>query len=339
MSLLDVIEVDCNGQIRRIELHKGDLTNLTSDDAVDILIVSAFPNDYTTTSTSLIGALFRKGISVKALSHEKLVDLRSAFSCWLSQPIIATNPGIQFRKILCFEPLFRGEPPDVVGDIFRALSPFLGDDPPIRTAAMPIVAAGDQGYPIQTMLRPLIEAAVNWMGIGLPLEILKIFAHSDQNAHQAATEFAKLKLKYTPQKRSVGGFKYDVFVSYSHKNASPAEAIAKHLQQNDLKIYIDVQSLQKGAAWQPHIFEALDDCAKMVALYSPAYIESKVCQEEFNIAWTRSREEDTQIIYPIYWQSAHLPTYMKMLNFVDCREAQNDKLPEACADLLTSLKQ
>lgn len=336
MTLLDVIEVECNGKIRRIELHQGDLTVLTPEDAVDILILSAFPNDYLPTPSSLIGALFRKGISVEMLSHNKAVDLRQAFSCWLSLPVTATDPGIQFGRILCFEPLVRGTPPDVVGDIFRALSPFLADDPPIRTAAMPIVAAGDQGYPIVAMLEPLIEAAVNWMRIGLPLEKLKIFAYSRFSAEEASEAFAKLKMRLMPPKRLSTGFEYDVFISYSRKNAEPSSILATSLEKAGLNVYIDVQSLQKGVSWQQHIFNALDNCAKVVVFYSPPYIESKICQEEFNIAWTRAREEESQIIFPIYWESAHLPTYMKMLNFLDCREAQADRLQGACSQIVDS---
>ena len=336
MSLLDVIEVQCNGQTRRIELHVGDLTELAPNDAVDLLILSAFPNDYLPTRTSLIGALFREGLSVDALSRDKAVDLRDSFSCWMSKPIPSEHADLQFGRILCFEPLMRGEPPELVGDIFRALSPFLGDDPPIRSAAMPIVAAGDQGYPVAAMLDPLVEACVNWMGIGLPLETLKIFAYSDQTAAEAAKAFAQLKTRLRPPQRA-SGFEFDVFISYSRKNADPGEELASILADAKLKVYIDVQSLEKGAAWQSHIFNALDNCAKMVALYSPQYIESKICQEEFNIAWTRARDEESQVIFPIYWQSTTLPTYMRMLNFFDCREGNSARLLSACNELVTTL--
>ena len=66
----------------------------------------------------------------------------------------------------------RGEPPAVVGDIFRALTPILGEKSDISSVAMPIVAAGDQGYPISTILVPLLEAAIQWMETGLPLDCI-----------------------------------------------------------------------------------------------------------------------------------------------------------------------
>lgn len=334
MTLLNTIEINCQGQIRRLELHKGDLTALAPEDSVDVLILSAFPDDYSPTHTSLIGALWRKGISVFDLAKDKAVDLRTAFSCWLSHPIRAEGPAIQFKRILCFEPQVRGDAPDVVGDIFRALAPFLGGTESVRTAAMPIVAAGDQGYSVATMLPSIMDAAVHWMRIGFPLEVLKVFAYSDSAACEAEELFARFKSRYAPSKTSRSVDEYDVFISYSRPDADAADTIQDCLAQEGLRFFVDTRSLKKGAAWQSQIFNALDSCSRMIAVYSPAYVQSKVCQEEFNIAWARGRKHDLTVIYPIYWLSADLPTYMEMLNYVDCREANREKLPSACTGLL-----
>ena len=338
MKPLDVIEVPCNGHIRRIELHQGDLTNLSPDDAIDILIISAFRGDYLRVPGTLIHALSMKGISVEDLAQHKAVDLREAFSCWLSHQVSAADPGIQFDRILCFEPSVLIDPPSVVGDIFRALAPFLGGTPPIRTAAMPIVATGNQGYTVTTMLPPIIEAAVHWMSIGFPLETLKIFAYDEASAGEARKIFARLRAQHAAPSMEKSSCEYDVFISYSRPDADAANIIHACLKKQYLRIFIDIQSLEKGAVWQPHIFRVLDSCERMIAVYSPAYVQSKVCQEEFNIAWARGRKHDRNVIYPIYWQSAELPTYMEMLNYVDCRETRNERLSQACVSLLKELK-
>ena len=150
MKLVDEIIVNHQGATRSVKLFISDLADLPANDAVDLLVVSAFPDDYIPTMTSLIGTLHQRGISVAQLAANKAVDLRHFSSCWLSQEI--RQAGVHFRRILCFEPMTRGRAPAVVGDIFRSLVPFTTDSPPISQIAMPIVASGDQGESPSVML-------------------------------------------------------------------------------------------------------------------------------------------------------------------------------------------
>lgn len=362
---------------KRIELYLGDLTQVEPEEGFDLLVVSAFPDSYALTGDSLIGALARKGVSVRRLAKDKALDLRKDFSCWLSHEFDSPQPGIAFRRILCFEPRYRGSPPEVVGDIFRALAPILGDLPEIRSLAMPIVASGDQGYSVAEMLEPLLVAAEQWMSRGLPLRRLKIVAHSDVQAAEAE-EIFRAVLKVSPddtgshwigssvdlemdsssdasaQALSAGTVlaqevepstppaeeqSYDVFISYARENSEDTDVFLAALQKArpDLKIFLDRSEIDVGMPWQPEIFENIDRCQKLVAILSPAYLSSKVCKEEYNIAWVRSREANENIIFPLYLYSADLPSYMVYRNYFDCREGHPDKLREASARLLTAL--
>ncbi len=85
MRLLTEWVLEHRGVERRIQLFSGDLSSIPLDEAVDVLIVSAFRNDYYPTDESLIGALYRKGVSVYDLSEEKERDMREEFACWLSR--------------------------------------------------------------------------------------------------------------------------------------------------------------------------------------------------------------------------------------------------------------
>lgn len=345
MQLLDTIKVQFASEERLIELYEGDLTALKPDEAIGILVVSAFPNDYLPTTTSLIGALCRKGVVVEQLAQNKASDLRETFSCWLSQEVTAADEGIQFKRILCFEPTVRrGSPPSVVGDIFRALAPFLSDEPAMSTVAMPIVASGDQQYGVSEMLPPLVDAAVHWMAAGLPLRRLKIVAHSKNQADTAKKLFAVLKGKYDtsrPPFETRERNQYDVFISYAHEDKDAVDLICKEVRKlcPATRIFLDRLSIKTGAAWQPEIFEAIDACKKILVLFSPSYLHSKVCKEEFNIAWARSREAGEDYVFPVYLYSAQLPTYMKYRLYIDCREFDAFKLQSACADLVSCLSQ
>jgi hypothetical protein len=339
MRLLDTIFIH-GREGNRIELYQGDLTELSPDEAIDVLVISAFPNDYTPTNTSLIGALDKKGLSVAKLAQSKEKDLRDDFSCWLSHEIRSFNSGLRFKRILCFEPLARGEPPELVSDIFRALTPILGEISDISSLAMPIIAAGNQGYSISAMLVPLLEAAIKWMETGLPIDCIKIVAYSENQGKKAMETFSKQKTLYRQTEPiNTSQIEYDVFLSYARENSKEMELFEKELirAQPNIRIFLDRKDIDIGSPWQPQIFESLDRCRKVVTFFSPDYLKSKVCKEEFNIAWVRCRETEQEILFPLYLYSTHLPTYMKYRNYFDCREGDKIKIRAATSRLLGAL--
>ncbi|MDE2367059.1 MAG: toll/interleukin-1 receptor domain-containing protein, partial [Betaproteobacteria bacterium] len=136
-----------------------------------------------------------------------------------------------------------------------------------------------------------------------------------------------------------GDADYDVFISYSRANTNESEALEQALRASrpGIRIFVDRKEIDIGSAWQPEIFENLDKCRKVVALLSPDYLSSKMCKEEYNIAWIRSRENDEEIIFPVYLYTAALPTYMKYRNYFDCREGDKLKIVEASKVLLAAL--
>jgi hypothetical protein len=341
MRLLDRFAIEHATGIRHVELYHGDLSRIPPDEAVDLLVVSAYPNDYGPTPRSLIGALHRNGLSVADLAKRKAVDLRHAFSCWLSEDLGPAAERHGFRRILCFEPLLRGAPEDVVGEFFQSLMPFAHGDPPIRTLAMPLVASGDQRVPTEAILPPLLEAAAHCLALGLPIDRLKIVERSEAKASELAERFAAFAsdLPALPR-QDHRQYAYDVFVSYSHQNHEAADYLVTELKRRkpDVRIFVDRHDIDVGHSWQQTIFESLDDCQTVVALYSPAYLQSKVCKEEFNIALFRHRESPTDVLLPIYLSSAELPTYMKLVQYRDCRESDHAKLTAACDDIIRHLE-
>ncbi len=190
MEILDRLEVDDGQQIRFIELVRGDLTDIPSDHAIDILVVSALPNDYSPTSSSLIGGLHSRGLSVAALAQDKDVDLRATSSSWMSRAL-DPRPGLPFRRVLCFEPRDPLEGPGRVGDLFRALLPFLPPGAVDATIAMPLVTAGDARREPEAVIEAILEAATQWLTFGVPIARLQVFVRSNDSVRAATEAFRR----------------------------------------------------------------------------------------------------------------------------------------------------
>ena len=336
MHLLDSIRVRHLGRERAVELFAGDLADIPPNEAVDVLAVSALPDDYVPTERSLIGALHRAGVSVAALAEQKEVDLRAFSKCWLSRPV--TTPGVNFNRLLCFEPGYRGRAVEVVGDIFRSIVPFTAGPTPISSIAMSLVATGIQGEPPDTMLAALTEAAVHWLSTGMPLGRIKIVLRPTPEVEHLRGVFARAKLAASCSTAAPVShpYRFAAFVSYSHQNKDSVDYLVGQMlaQRPGLSVFVDRLELQPGHAWQQHIFDSLDQSQKIICVLSPEYLSSKVCIEEFNMAIFRHRETNGGVLLPVYLRSAALPTYMKMIQYEDVREADQDKLARVAERLV-----
>jgi len=244
---------------------------------------------------------------------------------------------------MCFEPARRGEPPKVVGDIFRALIPIVAEKPDIKHVALPIVAAGDQGYGVATMMAPLLDAALHWLESGLPLESIRIVAFSDAQAQAAHDCFEQERRRYetdSTRPPPAPDSEYDVLFSYARENTLERETMEQHLRhvRPNLRVFVDANEIDIGSAWQPAIFGAIDRSHKDVALLSPDYLISEVCKEEFNLAWARARKTKTNLLFPVYLYTTALPTFMEYRQYADCREGDGAKIAVASNKLLATLR-
>ena len=346
MKLLADWTIDHHGRERRIELYSGDLAALPKEHAVDILVVSAFLNDYVPTPNSLIGALARKGIFVSRLATSKQVDMRQEFSCWISNPILG---NANFNRILCIESGWRGQPPEVTDDIFRALAPSSLTEFPEGSIAMPLIGCGDQGYPADEVMRAILRSTIFWLRHGLSLRIIKIVVRSENTAILARKAFLETKqadgivlenqkpesIEKLVQAPTDPIESYDVFLSYSHLDSVAAQSIVDYVTRRSpgSRIFFDRNSLTPGGSWLMRLAECLDTARFVATLYTPHYWSSKYCKDQFTAAHMRQNDTGKEILFPIFYQQTNIPYLFRAIQYEDCREANMDSLGKAC-DLL-----
>src|SRR5687768_3818279 len=70
-----------------LQLISGDLAAIPPEHAVDVLVVSAFPNSYTPNRETLFESLYKRGLDMREVAARKQEDERARLGCWLSEPL------------------------------------------------------------------------------------------------------------------------------------------------------------------------------------------------------------------------------------------------------------
>ncbi|XP_028416557.1 uncharacterized protein LOC114540636 [Dendronephthya gigantea] len=322
-----------------IQLCIGDIIEIPKEDKVNVLVISAFPDDYVPTPPSLIGQLYnRLNIDVRVLAKDKEEDLRSLHSCWWSKPL---PDHLSFEKILCFEGGFKvgKTSPQVVGDIFRCLVPAMGNEE--TRVVMPLLAAGAQKFSKKQMLEELVTAAIHWIETGLSLRCLKIVLLEREHENtELILRFKKMKESYQKgrmEKQKEHLSEYDIYLSYCEEDKGRTEFIIQCLQKNSksIKVFSKLQELDMYESWQQQLYDTITSCKRVVALITPAYLKSTSCSEQFNIALCLNRKLHHKFLIPLLLSHvSYMPMYMGITQYIDCREHDAEKIGEACVTVV-----
>jgi TIR domain len=338
MRRIDEITISDDGRKRTISFWEGNPADLGHDRPVDLIIVSAFRNNYVPTRWSIIGALHRKGLSVAELALNKAVDLRDTTGFWISPPLAQSTSPVGVGRILCFEPHFlSARATEVVGHLFRGLFPFLPDDQDTRVA-MAVIATGALGEEPSAMLRALVSAASVWMQRGLPISELMIMEQNPSRAKMLAPVFAEFRASL-PREAERGPDGHDFFLSFAEEDAIAVDTVRQALsvRMSHVRLFDYRFSVDPGKVWQDAIDRAMRSCRHMIAFLSPYYFMSVECKEEMNMARLRNKREDYSFLYPLYVRSlqkeGELPLWLQAVSYVDCREVDEAKLTDAAGRL------
>ncbi|MGN6436245.1 MAG: toll/interleukin-1 receptor domain-containing protein [Agriterribacter sp.] len=353
-----------------IQLLQGDLSALPAEHAVDLLVVSAFPDNYITLPGSLFLALHQKGLSVEALAQHKEIDLTSSLGCWLSHALHQREQDrFHFKRVMCFEPRrHSNQPQELVGNIFRCINTFAFNED-IDEVAMPLLATGYQKVPLENMLPALLENAVFWLQNGLPLRSIKLVVYRQENADTAHAVFsnwvkhndapfkpppiplpaaevtaptrpvAAEEVVVKPQPRPAVAQEqatYDYFISYAHEQTTEVHDFVQAIlaTNKELKVFYDRSSIPAGGLWLKKISDAIQHSSRVICILTPDYSNSDVCWDEFQCAKVMELRKKKSMIKTInFMNDDNMPPMMAIYSYIDCTEKDIQKLKAAIAQL------
>jgi hypothetical protein len=347
MELLSQLTVHRTSGDAIIQLLLGDITALPEEYAVDLLVVSAFPGDYTPVDGTIIGSLHRKGISVASLADHKEADLTTQLGCWLSAPVDQDlQYQLHFERILCFESgHLSSKTEELVGNIFRCINTFAFNEA-VSSVALPIVATGNQRGEAGKVFAALLDAAIFWLENDLPLNFIRFCVIDGDDADTAKNIFREKRTAYqkkladtrdlAPAAAAPPPPRYDYFISYAHVHTSEVEEFVKAMKEKNqgLRIFYDRSSIPAGGQWIRLISDAIQQAESVICVLSPQYSKSDVCWDEFQCAKLKEYRLHKPVIKTVYlYSDKDLPPIMGIYSYIDCTEGDLQKFRSAAQQI------
>lgn len=123
---------------------------------------------------------------------------------------------------------------------------------------------------------------------------------------------------------------YDVFISYCSENRKIADALVHHLEENDIRCWIDHRDLLPGFSWRDGIIEALEGNPgiAMVLLFSSASNKSRQVIKEISMA-----DEENILVIPVRIENILPEGAIKLelqgRHWLDAFEGKEDRIEKA----------
>jgi hypothetical protein len=266
-----------------IIFENGDITEPT--ESTDLLIISAFAGDYTPTRSSVIGALYRKGLRVQSLVRRTVTP-----NCWISEPDGQAADAACADRILCLESRGAGGSLDELRTLFSVLltqAPRPGA--PAWSIRMPLIGAGDQlGDPERT-LKLIVLGFQEAFANGLNVRSIRITVKDADRFRKLTGTFSALCDNYNPFSAEVNpDLKYKLFISYSHKNKHIVRPVSEELRSRiGPGVFVDYDGgVNENMVLSRDLARAVRQSHAMIAFISPEYVASPNCNIEFATAYT-----------------------------------------------------
>lgn len=113
-------------------------------------------------------------------------------------------------------------------------------------------------------------------------------------------------------------FRYDVFISYSHKDAQwVQESLLPQLELAGNKVCIDFRDFQVGASSVSEMERAVLQSRRTLIVLSPAYIASEWGQFENTLAQTLDPAARQRRVLPLLLEPCEIPLRIRALTYLD----------------------
>ncbi len=274
---------------RQIRIFAGDLTESPVD--YDVVVCSAFKNDYVPVWDTLIGSLYyNRGISVEALAEEPAINMRKDGG-WLSSELQGS-----IRRVACIELMDLKEvfnlckEEDIVPllkSAFLALRQLLEKAEEqgisIRRIAMPTLGTGNQGIDMEYMAVPLFSQCMKMFKTIDGLETIDFYSRKPERAEKLAGILRPLVSNKVPEMPTV-------FISYSSKQMERAHALRDALVGEGLSVWIAPEGIPAGSNYLNEIPSAITNAKAIVLMLTEEAMASPWVQREASSAIGAGKE-------------------------------------------------
>jgi len=130
---------------------------------------------------------------------------------------------------------------------------------------------------------------------------------------------------------------YDIAISFAGEDRKLAEALARALQKNGIKVFYD--EFEKSKLWGKDLYQYLNTIYRKkakfcVVLSSKHYLKKRWTRHELQSAQTRAWGQKHEYILPIKLDSSELPGVNPTIGYIDAVTTSVDKIVEIIAEKL-----
>jgi hypothetical protein len=291
---------DTAGRTRFLEFWSGDIATISESEPVDLLVLSAFPNDYSPIRGTVIHRLGEEGVDVARAAEAKLFDFREIWQTWVSRPLEGQTA---IKQLICFEPDMDARAENLVGNVFRTvrehlLSAGFTGEQPIACLRLSLLATGNRRATKREMLAAILAQSFIHLGAGLPVRRLQIFLGLEDDGTDSLLVEAGVQLEQARQRwlhdfATLPTPQRDLFVSYRHLDLQILKPLLDELKRRrpGLSLFIDREELEPGSYWKQDLIRGLSSCRRALCFITDGYSRSVECMDEFHagVLWGHRR--------------------------------------------------